>query len=112
MNFPIRNFLLRKNLKWRNAQSAFELQGLGNATGCNYTDYNGDDQTDEDNGFVNSYTLIASMGNKLVKTGRQSKKGAARTKGGEFQARRRKKRIYFCCVSSEFDVLKLHDELT
>lgn len=50
-------------------------------------------------------------GNKLVKTGRQRKKNAARTKGGEFQSRRKKKRLYFCCVGSEIDVQQLYDHL-
>lgn len=36
---------------------------------------------------------------------------AARSKGGEFQSKRRKKRVYFCCVSSDIDVLKLFDYL-
>eukprot|EP00601_Ochromonadales_sp_CCMP2298_P002187 CAMPEP_0173174602 /NCGR_PEP_ID=MMETSP1141-20130122/3442_1 /TAXON_ID=483371 /ORGANISM="non described non described, Strain CCMP2298" /LENGTH=229 /DNA_ID=CAMNT_0014096741 /DNA_START=116 /DNA_END=802 /DNA_ORIENTATION=+ len=45
-----------------------------------------------------------------VRTGRQRKRFAARTKGGEFQARRRKRRIYFCCISNDIDVEKLADE--
>lgn len=49
--------------------------------------------------------------NRLVRTGRQRKKLAARSKGGEFQTRRRKKRVYFCCVSSDIDVQKLFDYL-
>jgi uncharacterized Rmd1/YagE family protein len=48
---------------------------------------------------------------RIVRTGRQRKKLAARSKGGEFQTRRRKKRVYFCCVSSEIDVQKLFDYL-
>ena len=46
-----------------------------------------------------------------MKTGRQRKKLAARTKGGEFQARRKKRRVYFCCVSSDIDIQKLYDYL-
>lgn len=49
--------------------------------------------------------------NKVVRTGRQRKKLAARTKGGEFQTKRRKRRVYFCCISSEIDVQKLLDHL-
>lgn len=45
-----------------------------------------------------------------LRTGRQRKRTAARTKGGEFQAKRRKRRIYFCCISSDIDVEKLSDE--
>lgn len=49
---------------------------------------------------------------KSLRTGRQRKKLAARTKGGEFQARRRKRRVYFCCVSSDIDVQRMFDYLT
>lgn len=52
-----------------------------------------------------------SLANNLVKTGRQRKKNAARTKGGEFQSRRKKKRLYFCSVGSEIDVQNLYDHL-
>ena len=44
-----------------------------------------------------------------MKTGRQRKRMAARSKGGEFQAKRRKRRVYFCCIGSEIDVEKLVD---
>ena len=48
---------------------------------------------------------------KALKTGRQRKKLAARSKGGEFQARRKKRRVYFCCISSDIDIQKLYDYL-
>jgi uncharacterized Rmd1/YagE family protein len=72
------------------------------------------DLTDDDNpdrhiSSIDEFADGAQLGNKLVRTGRQRKKLASRTKGGEFQARRRKRRLYFCCVSSEIDVYKLHD---
>lgn len=51
-------------------------------------------------------------GNRSLRTGRHRKKLAARSKGGEFQARRRKRRVYFCCISSEIDMQKLHEYLT
>ena len=51
------------------------------------------------------------IGNKLVRTGRQRKRLAARSKGGEFQTRRSKKRVYFCSISSEIDIEKLFDYL-
>jgi uncharacterized Rmd1/YagE family protein len=70
----------------------------------NYTD---DDQDPRIHDFGDSQ----GIGNKLVKSGRQRKKLAARTKGGEFQTKRRKRRIYFCCISSEIDVQKLSDYL-
>ena len=46
-----------------------------------------------------------------IKSGRQRKKQAVRTKGGEFQARRRKRRVYFCSVSSEIDVEKMFEDV-
>ena len=49
--------------------------------------------------------------NRLLRTGRQRKKLAARSKGGEFRQRRKKRRLYFCCLSSEIDVQKLFDHL-
>lgn len=48
---------------------------------------------------------------RLVRTGRQRKKNAARSKGGEFRTKRKKRRVYFCCASSEIDVQKLFDYL-
>lgn len=50
--------------------------------------------------------------NRSLRTGRQRKKLAARSKGGEFQARRRKRRVYFCCICSEIDIPKMHEYLT
>lgn len=47
-----------------------------------------------------------------IKSGRQRKKQAVRTKGGEFQARRKKRRVYFCSISSEIDVEKIYDDIT
>lgn len=52
-----------------------------------------------------------SMALREAKTGRHRRKIAARTKGGEFQASRRKRRAYFCCMGSEIDIQKLHDHL-
>lgn len=52
-----------------------------------------------------------AYGNKNVRTGRQRKKIAARSKGGEFQTRRKKRRVYFCCISSEIDIQKLQEYL-
>jgi uncharacterized Rmd1/YagE family protein len=46
-----------------------------------------------------------------IRTGRQRKKIAARTKGGEFQAKRRKRRVYVCCVSTEIDIQKLYEHI-
>mmetsp|Transcript_33714 Transcript_33714/g.34341 ORF Transcript_33714/g.34341 Transcript_33714/m.34341 type:complete len:485 (+) Transcript_33714:39-1493(+) len=46
-----------------------------------------------------------------ARTGRHRRKLAARTKGGEFQVSRRKRRLYFCCIGSEIDIQKLHDHI-
>lgn len=50
-----------------------------------------------------------SIVNKIMRTGRQRKKIASRSKGGEFQQRRKKRRVYFCCVSNEIDIEQFHD---
>ena len=42
-------------------------------------------------------------------TGRMRKKQAARSRGGNFQSKRQKRRIYFCCVSSEIAIQELYD---
>jgi hypothetical protein len=45
------------------------------------------------------------IANRILKTGRQRKKIAARSKGGEFQKEKRKKRrVYFACISKEIDI--------
>jgi uncharacterized Rmd1/YagE family protein len=86
-----------------NNRSVYSPLGHGIDNG-NYTD---DDRDLRANEFGDGL----GAGNKLVKSGRQRKKLAARTKGGEFQTKRRKRRIYFCCISSEIDVQKLSDYL-
>lgn len=53
-----------------------------------------------------THTLPA---NKTIRSSRARKKTAARSKGGEFQAHRRKRRLYFCTIASEIDVEKLAD---
>ena len=53
----------------------------------------------------------AGTNKPLIKSGRQRKKQAVRTKGGEFQARRRKRRLYFCSISSEIDVERMFEEV-
>jgi uncharacterized Rmd1/YagE family protein len=50
--------------------------------------------------------------NKAIRSGRQRKKTAARSKGGEFQAKRKKRRIYFCSIGSEIDVEGLADSFS
>ena len=56
--------------------------------------------TDEGNYF-------SRQNDKLSRTGRQRKKQTARTKGGEFQSQRAKRRIYFCGIGSEIDIQQL-----
>jgi len=76
--------------------------------------YSDTEQTDdEEGGRMDEFgeTLTTRDRDKALRTGRQRKKLAARTKGGEFQARRKKRRVYFCCVSSDIDVQKLFDHL-
>ena len=74
-------------------------------------------ETDPDEDDKRSTLSIDEFGenqnyaNRLLRTGRQRKKLAARSKGGEFRQRRKKRRLYFCCLSSEIDVQKLFDHL-
>jgi uncharacterized Rmd1/YagE family protein len=72
------------------------------------TDGNFTDEGEGDDAYLD---FGHAYGNKNVRTGRQRKKIAARSKGGEFQTRRRKRRVYFCCISSEIDIQKLLDYL-
>lgn len=59
--------------------------------------------------FEENANPIHGQGSKNIKSGRQRKRIAARSKGGEFQARRRKRRLYFCCISNDIDVEQLAD---
>ena len=47
----------------------------------------------------------------ILKTGRQRKRAATRQKGSEFIARKEKRRIYFCCISSELNVESIYEEM-
>lgn len=75
--------------------------------------YSDTEQTDDEEGRAMDEfgDLAISTREKSLRTGRQRKKLAARSKGGEFQARRKKRRVYFCCISSDIDVQKLFDYL-
>ena len=82
----------------------------------NQTDDMDDGEKNNDSTRGRSYSLDEfgdqqDPASHLVRTGRQRKKLAARSKGGEFRTKRRKRRVYFCCVSSEIDVQKLFDYL-
>jgi len=50
-----------------------------------------------------------NFANKVTRTGRQRKKLASRTKGGEFEAKRKKRRVNFLCLCSELDLEGLFD---
>lgn len=50
-----------------------------------------------------------NFANKVTRTGRQRKKLASRTKGGEFEAKRKKRRVNFICLCSELDLEGLFD---
>ena len=65
----------------------------------------------EDSKSVDQFSelLEQQLAKKITRTGRQRKKLAARTKGGEFQAKKRKKRLYFCCISNEINLEGLND---
>ncbi len=58
-----------------------------------------------------SFLGVDNYLNSHMLTGRQRKKLAARSKGSDFQQRRRKRRIYFCCVGNEIDLEPLYDAL-
>ena len=59
--------------------------------------------------FANKTSTL--FANKVTRTGRQRKKLAARTKGGEFEQRRKKRRVNFCCICSEIDLEGLNDAI-
>lgn len=87
-----------------------------NSADGNQTDDMDDGERNNDTTRGRSYSLDEfgdqqDPASHLVRTGRQRKKLAARSKGGEFRTKRRKRRVYFCCVSSELDVQKLFDYL-
>jgi uncharacterized Rmd1/YagE family protein len=80
-----------------------------------YDNMDGNVSTD-DGGFSDNETRNTSGGDEFggrqnyyqqKGTGRQRKKVASRGKGGEFQAKRRKRRVYACCIGSEIDTIQL-----
>lgn len=58
-------------------------------------------QADTEERFYDSYHHEKRS---VLRTGRQRKKFSTRTKGGEFQSNKYKRRLYFCCVSSAIDI--------
>lgn len=61
--------------------------------------------------FVEDRTSSHPFNNPKLRTGRQRKK-AARVKHSEFQTVLVKRRLYFCCVSSEIDLTELESNLS
>lgn len=53
-----------------------------------------------------------SYHNKLLRSGRIRKKTAARAKYGEFQTKKRKRRLYFCSIASDINIEKLQDYIS
>lgn len=72
---------------------------------------NTDEESNRRSYGIDEFGDINNKFGSYVRTGRQRKKFAARSKGGEFQTKRKKRRVYFCCVSSDIDVQKLYDYL-
>mmetsp|Transcript_1169 Transcript_1169/g.1899 ORF Transcript_1169/g.1899 Transcript_1169/m.1899 type:complete len:426 (+) Transcript_1169:137-1414(+) len=71
------------------------------------------DTYDVDDGNVTDEGVyIDRYNDKLSRTGRQRKKQTARTKGGEFEAQRKKRRIYFCCVATEIHLQDLYEHIS
>eukprot|EP01040_Poterioochromonas_malhamensis_P003964 gene3964-4241_t len=68
------------------------------------------DDFGETNSVADFKPLASLHTNKAIRSGRQRKKTAARSKGGEFQAKRKKRRIYFCSIGSEIDVEGVADK--
>jgi len=89
------------------------MRGFGTGTSLpdNTSYYHTDEENPVDEFDESNNGFAGGIGNKVIRTGRQRKKLAARSKGGEFQARRMKRRVYFCCVSSDIDIQKLHEYL-
>lgn len=68
---------------------------------------------DDDRGnYTDEGPYFSRQNDKLSRTGRQRKKQTARTKGGEFQSKRSKRRVYFCCIGSEIDMIQLFNHLS
>lgn len=85
--------------------------------GRDVQDYGGDshsaDEADFDDGARQKLMPATSKNHpKAVVSGRQRVKSAARSKGSDFLSQRRKRRVYFACVSSEIDIQDLFDYLT
>ena len=67
---------------------------------------------DDDDNLTDDAKYLDKYNEKLPKTGRQRKKQTTRTKGGEFQSQRKKRRLYFCCVSKEIDIQDLFEHVS
>lgn len=67
---------------------------------------------DDDGDLTDEGVYLDAKSDKLSRTGRQRKKQTTRAKGGEFQAQRKKRRLYFCCVSHEIDIKDLFEHVS
>ena len=101
---------LASSLPTNNTSSVYNIIGKRNDKN-NYTDEEDQGDPSRSLGYQefgdNAYYR---QGNRF--SSRQRKKIAARSKGGEFQSKRRKRRVNFCCISSEINVEPLLDHLT
>jgi uncharacterized Rmd1/YagE family protein len=66
---------------------------------------------DDDGNLTDDGVYLDTKSDKLSRTGRQRKKHTTRAKGGEFQTQRRKRRLYFCCVSHDIDIKDLFEHV-
>lgn len=78
-----------------------------------------DTEHDDDFGMMNNQPHFASRhehgsssSTRRLKTGRERRKKVARgNKGGDFFEKRRKRRVYFCTLAGEINLLALKDHL-
>lgn len=78
-----------------------------------YNDIEDDNITDDDENEFSSdeFGIKQQYDDQSLVTGRMRKKNVARSKGGEFQNRRQKRRLYCCCISSLIKIQDLYDHL-
>jgi uncharacterized Rmd1/YagE family protein len=67
---------------------------------------------DDDGNLTDDGVYLDTKPDKLSRTGRQRKKHTTRAKGGEFQSQRKKRRLYFCCVSHDIDIKDLFEHVS
>jgi uncharacterized Rmd1/YagE family protein len=78
-----------------------------------FRDGNHSASDDDETTFVVRDTKDKQAANAVpLMTGRQRRRMTARVKHGDFSSQRKKRRVYFACVSSDIDVQDLFDYLT